>query len=162
MAGEDDKKDLIVERVIDAPVEEVWEAWVDPEYVMQWCSPEGFTTSIVDMDVREGGTSLVCMHPPEGEDVCNTWSYGHIEPGRRLEFITHFADTECNPVDPAEWDMPGMPAEIPTEVTLEAAGEGKTKITYVEHGHTSDEMMELGKQGLDEALDKLSTIFEAR
>jgi uncharacterized protein YndB with AHSA1/START domain len=33
----DTKRDLVVTRVFDAPVEQVWKAWSDPEYVMQWC-----------------------------------------------------------------------------------------------------------------------------
>jgi uncharacterized protein YndB with AHSA1/START domain len=32
----DTKRDLVVTRVFDAPVEQVWKAWSDPEYVMQW------------------------------------------------------------------------------------------------------------------------------
>jgi uncharacterized protein YndB with AHSA1/START domain len=31
------KRELVVTRVFDAPVEQVWKAWSDPEYVMQWC-----------------------------------------------------------------------------------------------------------------------------
>jgi hypothetical protein len=33
---------LVVTRVFDAPVEQVWKAWFDPSYVMQWWGPEGF------------------------------------------------------------------------------------------------------------------------
>jgi uncharacterized protein YndB with AHSA1/START domain len=28
--------DLVVTRVFDAPVDEVWKAWSDPEYLMRW------------------------------------------------------------------------------------------------------------------------------
>ena len=34
------KRDLIVTRVFDAPVEQVWKAWSDPSSVMQWWGPE--------------------------------------------------------------------------------------------------------------------------
>jgi len=30
------KRDLVVTRVFDAPVERVWKAWTDPEQVMRW------------------------------------------------------------------------------------------------------------------------------
>ena len=30
------KKNLLVTRVFDAPLEQVWKAWTNPEYVMQW------------------------------------------------------------------------------------------------------------------------------
>jgi uncharacterized protein YndB with AHSA1/START domain len=36
-AAENVKKgDLVVTRVFDAPVDEVWKAWSDPEYLMRW------------------------------------------------------------------------------------------------------------------------------
>lgn len=55
------KKDLIVTRIFDAPVAQVRKAWVEPELVMQWWEPDGFTSPSAKLDVREGGTSLVCM-----------------------------------------------------------------------------------------------------
>jgi len=33
---------VVVTRVFDAPVEQVWNAWVQPELVMQWWGPTGF------------------------------------------------------------------------------------------------------------------------
>jgi uncharacterized protein YndB with AHSA1/START domain len=153
--------DLILERVIDAPVEQVWRAWVEPDLVGQWWSPEGFTNSTVEMDVRERGASLVCMRSPEGGDFCNIWRYERIEPEKRLEFTASFADTECNPVDPADWDMPDMQADVPTEVTFEPLGDDKTKITYTEHGYTSEEMRDMSRLGLEQAFDKLKAVFEA-
>ncbi len=41
MRGKDTKDgtetfNVVVTRVFDAPVEEVWRAWSDPEYVMRW------------------------------------------------------------------------------------------------------------------------------
>ena len=155
------KTDLILQRVIDAPVAQVWRAWVEPDLVGRWWSPEGFTTPIVEMDVREQKSSLVCMQSPEGGDFCNIWRYQKIEPGKRLEFVASFADAECRSIDPEEWEMPDMPAEVPTEVTFEAIDEEKTKITYIEHGYASLDMLELSKLGLKQAFDKLEAVFEA-
>ena len=75
MSTEPKKRDLVVTRVFGAPVEQAWKAWVDPEYVMQWWGPEGFTCPVAKMDFREGGTSLVCMRAPKefgGQDMYNT------------------------------------------------------------------------------------------
>lgn len=65
------KKDLVVTRVFDALVDLVWKAWTDPEQVMRWWGPEGFTSPVAMIDFREGGTSLVCMRSPEGQDFYN-------------------------------------------------------------------------------------------
>ncbi|MEH6940706.1 SRPBCC domain-containing protein [Bacillus sp. JJ722] len=37
------RQDLIITRVFDAPIEEVWRAWSDPDYVMKWWGPDGLT-----------------------------------------------------------------------------------------------------------------------
>ncbi len=50
--------DLTVTRTFDVPVEQVWRAWTESEYVKQWWGPAGFTAPIAAMDVREGGASL--------------------------------------------------------------------------------------------------------
>jgi uncharacterized protein YndB with AHSA1/START domain len=34
------KRELAITRVFDAPVEQVWKAWVEPEMVKQWWGPE--------------------------------------------------------------------------------------------------------------------------
>jgi uncharacterized protein YndB with AHSA1/START domain len=48
-------REIVVTRVIDAPREMVFEAWTDPEQVVQWWGPFGFTTTIHEMEVRPGG-----------------------------------------------------------------------------------------------------------
>src|SRR6187549_4175509 len=85
-------KDIVVTRVVNAPVEQVWKAWIESERVMQWWGPIGFTSPLAKMDFREGGTSLVCMRSPDGHDMYNTWSYSKIVPMQYMEFVVNFAD----------------------------------------------------------------------
>ncbi len=49
------KRDLVVARVFDAPVELAWKAWIEPELVMQWWGPDGFTSPSAEIDFREDG-----------------------------------------------------------------------------------------------------------
>ena len=91
------KRDVVVTRVFDAPIEQAWKAWSEPEYVMQWWGPTGFTCPLAEMDFREGGTSLVCMRAPKefgGQDMYNTWTYRKIVPMQSIEFIQNLADKE--------------------------------------------------------------------
>src|SRR5262245_4845734 len=67
-------KDLVVTRIFDAQVAEVWKYRAEPEGVKKWWGPAGFTAPLARMDFREGGTSLVCMRAPNGQDFCNTWT----------------------------------------------------------------------------------------
>jgi uncharacterized protein YndB with AHSA1/START domain len=74
------KQNLVVTRVFDAPVGQVWKAWSDPDCVMRWWGAEGFTSPLARIDFREGGTSLVCMSSPEYGDLYSTWQYRNIVP----------------------------------------------------------------------------------
>jgi uncharacterized protein YndB with AHSA1/START domain len=154
-------RDLVVTRIVAGPVGQVWRAWTDPEQVRRWWGPTGFTCPLARMDVREGGTSLVAMRSPQGQDLYNTWTYRSIVPHQRLEFIQNFADEDGNTIAPASI---GLPAEIPQDVrnlvTFTALDEHRTKMTVTEYGYGSDQILELSKAGLEQVLDKLAASLQ--
>jgi len=59
---------LVITRVFDAPRRLVFKAWIDPEQVMRWRGPKGFTTPFCKIDLRPGGVFPYCMRSPEGLD----------------------------------------------------------------------------------------------
>jgi uncharacterized protein YndB with AHSA1/START domain len=155
-----EKKDLIVTRFFDAPLEQVWKAWSDPEYVMQWWGPTGFTAPVARIDFREGGTSLVCMRSPEGQDHYNTWTYRKIVPMERIEFVQRFSDKDGKTVELAEMGLPpDIPREVPHVVTFEARGDGRTEMIVTEYGYTSDQIVDISRAGMEQCLDKMAAIF---
>jgi uncharacterized protein YndB with AHSA1/START domain len=92
--------DMVLTRIFDAPVEAVWKAWTESDLVKRWWGPAGFTAPVAEMDVRVGGTSLVCMRAPAefgGGDMYNIWTYSTVEPGARLEFVQRFSDEHRTP-----------------------------------------------------------------
>ena len=52
MANNLPKRDLVITRIIDAPLELVWKAWTDPQYVMRWWGPEFYTSPTCKIDLR--------------------------------------------------------------------------------------------------------------
>jgi uncharacterized protein YndB with AHSA1/START domain len=162
MSTETKTRDIVVTRAFDAPVEQVWKAWSEPEYVKRWWGPTTFTSPSAEMDFREGGTSLVCMRSPEGQDMYNTWTYRQIVPFQRIEFVLNFADKDGNRIEPAAL---GLPPEIPQDVrhviTFRALGPNRTEITVTEYGYTSDQIYEMSKLGLEQCLDKMAAIYAA-
>ena len=97
------KKDVVLTRIFDEPVASVWKAWSDPQLVMQWWGPTGFTSPVCKMDFREGGTTLVCMRAPKewgGMDMYNTWSYTRIVTNEYIEYVFDWADKDGNRIDP--------------------------------------------------------------
>ena len=69
----DDTKDreLLLTRVLNAPIELVWEVWTNPEHIAQWWGPNGFSNTITKMDVHPGGGWDLVMHGPDGTDYKN-------------------------------------------------------------------------------------------
>lgn len=149
-------RDLIMTRTLEAPVADVWKAWTESESVMAWWGPAGFTAPLARMDVREGGTSIVCMRPPEGPDLCNSWTYSLIVPNQRLEFVLDWADKDGNPIDPSSLGLPPeMPRHVRHVITFVPLGSDRTELTVTEYGYTSEMFFDLSKAGLSQTLDKL-------
>ncbi len=57
---------LEVKRTVDAPVEQVYEAWTDPTELKQWYSPEGLTVPELEVEPKVGGIHKVVMLAPDG------------------------------------------------------------------------------------------------
>jgi uncharacterized protein YndB with AHSA1/START domain len=84
-------RDLTLTSVIDAPPEKVFRAWTEPELMKQWFTPRPFTTPIVETDVRVGGSSLVVMRGPDGNEFPNRGVYLEVVQNERLVFTDAFA-----------------------------------------------------------------------
>jgi uncharacterized protein YndB with AHSA1/START domain len=157
------KLNLVITRVFDAPIEEVWKAWSDSEYVMRWWGPDSFTSPSARMDFREGGTSLVCMRAPKklgGKDMYSTWAYKRIVPLQSIEYTHNLADKDGNKVDPIKMGMPpDFPRDQRNTVIFKVVGDTKTEMTVTEYNWTEGQMMELSKMGLEQCLNKMAAIF---
>jgi uncharacterized protein YndB with AHSA1/START domain len=150
------RKDVVVTRLFDAPVERVWKAFTEDAEVMKWWGPQGFTSPAAKMDVRPGGTSLVCMRSPQGQDMWMTWTYTKVEPMQRLEYIQNLSDERGNRIDPSAVGMgPEFPRDVATVVTLKPRG-GKTEMRIVEDTTTSELMHEMSRLGLEQCMDKMA------
>jgi uncharacterized protein YndB with AHSA1/START domain len=88
-------REIIITRVLDAPRELVFEAWTDPEQVVQWWGPRGFTTTIHEMDVRPGGVWRFVMHGPDGTDYDNKVVFVEVVKPDRLVY-NHGAGDESD------------------------------------------------------------------
>ncbi|MEA2640074.1 MAG: hypothetical protein QOF51_1468 [Chloroflexota bacterium] len=79
-------REIVVSRVLDAPRELVFKAWIDPQHVAQWWGPTGFTTTTHEMDVRPGGVWRFIMHGPDGVDYPNWIKYLEVVEPERLVY----------------------------------------------------------------------------
>lgn len=103
------KLDLVVTRIIDAPVDRVWAAWTNPKHVMRWWGPEGYTSPSCQIDLREGGRYVFCMRAPKemgGQDQYTSGVCKKIGPMEGLEFTMSLSDKDRNTIDPTAVGMP--------------------------------------------------------
>lgn len=90
-------RQIIVTRTFPAPRERVFDAWTDLRQITRWWAPEGFTTTVRQMDVRAGGFWRYVMHSPDGIDYQNRITYlDVIRPDRLVYAHGDDADDEPN------------------------------------------------------------------
>jgi uncharacterized protein YndB with AHSA1/START domain len=109
-------REIVISREFDAPREMVWKAFTDPTQVVQWWGPNGFTTTIHEMDVRPGGRWRHTMHGPDGTNYSNASVFKEVVKPERIVY-SHGGGKE---------DGPGVSFEATW--TFEAVGE-KTRLT---------------------------------
>ena len=79
-------REMVFTRVVAAPRELVWSAWTDPEQVILWWGPKGFTNTTHQMEVKPGGIWRYTMHGPDGTDWPNLITYHVVQAPARLEY----------------------------------------------------------------------------
>ncbi|MGE4170525.1 MAG: SRPBCC family protein [Candidatus Margulisiibacteriota bacterium] len=76
--------DISNSRLLNAPLDVVWELWSDPTHLAQWWGPRGFRNTISRHEFKPGGEWEFIMHGPDGTDYPNLWIYKDITPKTRL------------------------------------------------------------------------------
>ncbi len=89
-------RELVVNRVLKAPRELVFETWTDPKHLANWWGPKGFTITIHEADIRPGGVWRYLMHGPDGVDYPNRIDYVEVVKPERLVYA-HGSDEENDP-----------------------------------------------------------------
>ena len=79
-------RDLVTSRVIEAPREQVFAAFADPERLARWWGPEGFTNTFQEFDLRPGGQWRFVMHGPSGGDYKNESVFREVVRPERIVF----------------------------------------------------------------------------
>ena len=96
-AIESTERELVITRVLDAPRRLVFKAWTEPERVVRWWGPQGFTMPSCKMDVRPGGAFRFCMRSPDGTDHWLQGVYREIAEPERLVLTWAWEDAEGKP-----------------------------------------------------------------
>ncbi len=138
------ERELVITRVFDAPRPLVFKAWTEPEHLVRWWGPQGFTTPSCTMDVRPGGAFRLCMRSPEGTDHWLRGVYREVVEPERLVCTWAWEDAE------------GRPGHE-TVLTVTFAEQGaKTQLTLHQAVFESVTARDAHQEGWTSALDRLA------
>ena len=79
-------REMVITRVFDAPRDMIWAAWTDPNQIVKWWGPHGFTITIDEMDVRPGGVWKSTMHGPDGTQYLNDCVFTEVTKPERIAY----------------------------------------------------------------------------
>jgi len=162
MTAIDPKLDLVLERIVDVPPEDVWEAWTQPEVLKQWFCPAPWKTTHCEIDLRPGGVFATQMKGPDGpETPLERGCYLEVVPNRRLVWT--------GALGPG-FRPNALGADVPfvftATIMMEPHGEGGTKYTaHVMHSDPEGRAKhdEMGfSHGWGAALDQLVALMKKR
>jgi len=138
---------LEIERVIEAPRDQVYAAWTDPAQMKQWFGPENVQTRDLIADARVGGTFHWDLINAEGERMTLRGEYRELQPGKKIVFTWQWQDDE-------DWENH---ISIVT-VELDDA-DGGTKLRLRHEQLPNQESRDGHAQGWASVLDKLEKFF---
>ncbi|HTN28562.1 MAG TPA: SRPBCC family protein [Burkholderiales bacterium] len=135
-------------RVLKAPPERIYRAFLDPEAMVKWLPPHGFTGKVHHLDAKVGGTyKMSFKNFSSGNSHSFGGSYLELVPNERIRHTDKFDD-------------PNLPGEMQVTVTLRAVFCG-TELNIVQEGIPSAIPVEMCYLGWQESLKLLGQLVEA-
>jgi len=126
---DEDTRTIRIERMFDAPRERVFDAWTQPESLLQWYAPRGCTITLAKLDVRPGGRFHWCIHNPSFGDCWCVGVYREVVRPERIVYTLATADAAGNQIDPVQAGHdPRWPRETLVTVTFTDV-RGSTRLT---------------------------------
>ena len=125
---------ISITRVFDAPREEVWRAWTEPERIAQWWGKRGWSTPVssVELDVRPGGVfRLNSINDADGREMPMDAVFLEVVEPERLVFGT-------------------------SSVTFTDLGDGRTEMRLEQRGTHSRDLYEQTLYGWTSFLDRIA------
>ena len=131
-------KEILIERVLNANMKNVFRAWTDPEKLIKWYAPVGCTIHFSKINIKTGGSFHSCISNPSFGDCWCIGEYKEVTPDSKIVFTMVNADEKGNPINPADIGMdPDWPRETLVTITFSEEN-GKTKLQL--HQNASEEL----------------------
>ncbi len=138
---------LRLQRVLRAPPERVYRAFLEPAAMVKWLPPFGYTATVHEMDARVGGGHRMSFtNFGTGDSHSFGGRYLELVPGERIRYTDRFDDTN-------------LPGEMTCTIALRAVLCG-TELTVVQEGVPDAIPAEMCHLGWQESLVQLAQLVE--
>ena len=135
-------------RVLRAPPERVYKAFVDADAMAKWMPPNGFTGKVHSLEARVGGTfRMSFMNFTSGNSHSFGGEFLELTPHERLRYTDRFDD-------------PNLPGEMQVTVALKKVSCG-TEMNVTQEGVPTIIPAESCYLGWQESLAQLAKLVEA-
>jgi len=136
-------------RVLRASPEKIYRAFLDPDAMVKWLPPHGFTGKVHQMDARVGGTyKMSFTNFGSGKSHSFGGTYLELIPNERIRHTDSFDDAN-------------LPGEMRTTISLRAVSCG-TEVEIVQEGIPEMIPAEACYLGWQESLALLALLVEAQ
>jgi uncharacterized protein YndB with AHSA1/START domain len=141
-------REVVMERVFDAPRALVFRACTAPDLVPKWWGPRGLTTTVEEMEVKPGGVWRFTQRDAEGNTYAFHGRYREVHAPERVAYTFEFE---------------GMPGHVLLETETFEEHEGRTKLTATDlfdSVEDRDGMLRSGMEdGARESMDRLAELL---
>lgn len=137
-------QEITIRRVFDAPRELVWKAWTEPDQLVEWWGPPGWSTALstVTMDVRPGGDFRLTSVNEEGVEMPVVGVYREVVAPERLVLE-----------EPAEYNWHEGAVSV---LSLTDLGSNRTELVLQSTIQTTEEMRAASEAGVTASIDRLA------
>lgn len=135
-------------RVVRAPSERIYRAFLNPDAIVKWLPPNGFTCKVHHMEPKVGGTyKMSFTNFSSGNSHSFGGKYLELVPNERIRYSDKFDD-------------PNLPGEMLTTISLRQVSVG-TEVNIVQEGIPDAIPAEACYLGWQESLALLLKLVEA-
>lgn len=147
LVREPEDRVLVITRELDAPRALVFKVWSQPEHLVRWWGPQGFTLPDCTVEFHPGGAFRCLMRSSEGSDHRMHGVYREIVEPEKISFTWTWVDEEGEPGH-----------ETLVTVLLEEAGTdgARTKLTLHQAIFESESARDAHNGGWSETMDRLA------
>lgn len=135
-------------RVLRAPAERIYRAFLDADAMAKWLPPNGFTGRVHHIEAKVGGTYKMSF-------TNFTTGQSHSFGGEYLELVPHELIRHTD-----RFDDPNLPGEMKTTISLKAVSRG-TEVNIVQEGVPAEIPAEACYLGWQDSLTLLAQLVEA-